>query len=223
MHVADLIANYPRLFHMAEDGSWDSIKQNGQLSTSALLNLYGVDAAQRLELVSQRRPQSVSIGGANMLPATVRDQKPMTEAALKKCLIDGTTPREWFELLNDRAFFWLSKVRLNGLLGARAYRGRPQIVLTVDTERLVSAHRDRIELSPINSGATIYRPAPRSRETFLPIDKYPFDHWPKKKRKLDSAIVELVVVGGVPDTRDHLIAVHRIENGNRQKLWGDGG
>ena len=51
MHLADLIANYPRLFHMAEDGSWDSIKQNGQLSTSALLNLYGVDAAQRLELV----------------------------------------------------------------------------------------------------------------------------------------------------------------------------
>ena len=34
VNEADLIATYPRLFHMAEDGSWLSIERHGLLSTS---------------------------------------------------------------------------------------------------------------------------------------------------------------------------------------------
>jgi hypothetical protein len=65
-------------------------------------------------------------------------------------------PEQWFETLNARVFFWLSRKRLRKLLNARAYRARPQTVLTLDTASLVDANRDRIRLSPINSGATIY-------------------------------------------------------------------
>ena len=67
----------------------------------------------------------------------------MTASALEKCLTHGLKPEEWFAILNDRSFFWLSKTRLNKLLNARAYRDRPQTVLTVDTNSLVETHREK--------------------------------------------------------------------------------
>ncbi|MEO6840263.1 MAG: hypothetical protein ABI192_05805 [Bradyrhizobium sp.] len=218
MNEADLVKYFPRLWHMAEDGSFDSIRKHGLLSTSALLNLYGIEGDRRRALESQRRPQSVTVSKNGLPDATVRDQKPMTESALEKCLAADVTPEQWFEILNDRAFFWLSRDRLRGLLGARAYRGRPQTVLTVDTASLLGAHRDRIELSPLNSGATIYRPQPRGRDTFLPVPSYPFDER-RKTRAIDKSVVELVVRQGVPDIADHLIAAHRIHKGSEQQLW----
>lgn len=218
MTEEELIRHFPRLWHMAEDGSFESIKAHGLLSTSALLDRYGITGDERIALESRRRPQSVTISRNGLPDAIVRDQKPMTESALKKCLADDIMPEQWFETLNGRAFFWLSRERLRGLLGARAYRGRPQTVLTVDTVSLVAAHRERIELSPLNSGATIYNPQPRGRDTFLPIADYPFQER-RRTRPVDKSVVELVVCGGVPDIADHLIAAHRIHNGVQRELW----
>jgi hypothetical protein len=203
---------------MAEDGSWPSIKKHGLLSTSKLLDLYEINGEQRREIESARRPESITIRAKGKPVAVVRDNKPMRDAALKLSLNDGTTPSEWFELLNRRAFFWLSHDRLETLLGAKAYRGRPQTVLTVDTASLVDAHRDRIELSPINSGSTLYVPQPRGRQTFRSIRDYPFDER-RKGRKISAAIAELVVLDGVPDIMDHLIAAHSIDSGVRTELW----
>lgn len=218
MKECDLIEHFPRLWHMAEDGSLDSIRKHGLLSTTSLLDLYGLQGRERHALESQRRPESVPISKEGLPSAIVRDQKPMTEKALKKCLTDGLTPEEWFKILNGRAFFWLSRDRLRGLLSARAYRGRPQTVLTLDTASLLNAHRDRIELSPLNSGATIYNPQPRGRDTFRSIADYPFDER-RKTRPIDKSVVELVVRHGVPDIADHLIAAHHIHKGKQKELW----
>jgi hypothetical protein len=218
VNEGDLIRHFPRLWHMAEDGSFESIRAHGLLSTSSLLDLYSIEGEERIALESRRRPESVPLSRDGFPKAIVRDQKPMTESALQKCLTPGVTPREWFEILNGRTFFWLSKERLRRLLDARAYRERPQTVLTVDTASLVNAHRDRIELSPLNSGATIYDPQPRGPDTFLPIADYPFEER-RKTRSVDNAVVELVVREGVPDIADHLIAAHRIHSGVQQELW----
>ncbi len=218
MKEADLLNHFPRLWHMAEDGSWESIRKHGLLSTSKLLDLYGVTGEKRFALESDRRPESVKITANGHDVATVRDNKPMRAAALAKCLAPGVTPKEWFELLNRRAFFWLSRDRLRTLLGAKAYRGRPQTVLTVDTAKLVAAYRDRIELSPINSGSTLYKPQPRGHDTFSSIAKYPFDER-RKTRKVMASVAELVVLDGVPDIRDHLIAAHSVHKGVAKELW----
>ncbi|MDB5603425.1 MAG: hypothetical protein JWP25_325 [Bradyrhizobium sp.] len=218
MTEEELIRHFPRLWHMAEDGSFESIKAHGLLSTTALLDLYSKAGEERTALESQRRPDSVAISKEGLPNAIVRDQKPMTESALKRCLPEDVTPKEWFEILNDRAFFWLSRERLRGLLAARAYRGRPQTVLTVDTAGLLKSNGARVELSPLNSGATIYNPQPRGRETFLPIADYPFDER-RKTRSVEKSVVELVVRGGVPDIADHLIAAHRVHSGAQQELW----
>lgn len=218
MNEVDLVRHFPRLWHMAEDGSFDSIRKHGLLSTSSLLDLYGVAGEARFALESQHRPKSVTISRVGLPDAVIRDQKPMTAGALKKCLMDGMSPEQWFKILNARVFFWLSRDRLRGLLGARAYRERPHTVLTVDTASLVNAHRGHIELSPINSGSTIYKPQPRGHDTFRSVKDYPFDER-RKTRSVEKALVELVVGGSVPDIADHLVAAHRVNNGKQEDLW----
>src|SRR2546423_380545 len=131
MDVAQLVETYPRLFHMAESGSWPGIQGHGLLSTSALLDLFEVDAELRTEVESARRPESVSITHPVHGTAIVRDQIPLREGPLKQCLV-GMTPVEWYRELNRRVFFWLSEERVGGLLRGQAYRGRPHDVLTVD-------------------------------------------------------------------------------------------
>lgn len=192
---------------MAEPDSWPSIRDYGLLSTSALLDHYKVSGADRIAIECHRRPACVPIIGDGFPKAVIRDQKPMSDLALEKCLEDGLSPTEWYQMLNSRTFFWLSPVRLRRLLGARAYRNRPQTVLTIDTRSLVQAHINSVELSPINSGSTIINPAPRGNNTFQPIAKYDFEHWRRKRRPAD-AVVELIVRDGVPDIKDHVIAVH---------------
>lgn len=220
MKEDDLLNNYPRLYHMAEDASWESVIKHGLLSTTALLDLYEFEGEERQKLESERRPESVKISREGLPAAVVRDQKPMTRAALAKCLTDGTTPEEWFETLNARVFFWLSKDRLQGLLGARAYRDKPQTVITLDTKSLVAAHRDTITLSPINSGSTIYKPVPRGRSTFMSIADFPFDDRRKvKKKAIKDAVVELTVMHGVPDIEKHALAAHRVSKGIKSELW----
>jgi hypothetical protein len=219
VNEVEFIAVYPRLWHMAEDGSWPSIQQNGLLSTAALLDLYRIDGARRFELLSRNRRESVKITRAGLPDAVVRDQKPMSDSALQKCLQAGMTPRQWYEMLNEKVFFWLSRKRLRRLLNARAYRNQAHTVLTVRTETLLDAHRDRILLSPINSGSTIWNPQPRGPSTFLPMSEYPFDVMRKRKGSRANAVVELTVSGGVRDIADHVLAAHRVFQGVSTELW----
>ena len=218
MTPEQLIEAYPRAWHMAEDGSWDSISKYGLLSTSALLDLYAVGDTERRKIEAEHRPESVKIARRGFSDAVIRDQKPMSDAALTKCLTDGTTPTQWYKILNGKVFFWLSKERLRRLLGARAYRDSPQTVLTLETETLVRAYSDQILLSPINSGSTIIDPQPRGKDTFRPVKEYPFEEWSKKRSKVD-AVVELVVPRGVKDINDHVIAVHQVVQTKARELW----
>lgn len=218
MTEEEFIKAYPRAFHMAEDGSWDSIQKHGLLSTSALLDLYEMQGDERVKIESERRSQSIRVSRPGLPDAVIRDNKPMTVSALGKCLTGGVTPTQWFETLNSRVFFWLSKKRLEGLLGARAYRDRPQTIIELDTASLVKATRDLIQLSAINSGSTIYRPVPRGKDTFQTIEAYPFEKWLAKRARA-NAVVELTVLGGVKDIMNHVTRVDQCKGGKWKSIW----
>src|SRR6185312_14586628 len=116
-----LIKTFPRLYHMAERDAWPSIRLHGLLSTTALLDLFEIKGAQRIALEEAHRPESVIITHPKYGKATVRDQKPMDDKGLTRCLT-GVTPREWYRILNRKTFFWLTEERFRTLIGARAYR-----------------------------------------------------------------------------------------------------
>lgn len=224
MNVAELIDLHPRLWHMAADASWPSIERYGLLSTTALLDLYGYEGRERSDLEAAKRPESVRIAAEGLPGAMVRDQKPMSDKALAKCLKDGLKPAEWYRSLNGKVFFWTTRARLHTLLAAYAHA--PQLVLTLDTATLLEAHADRVLLCPINSGSTIMNPAPRGAASFLPISDFPYDDWRRKRGNRRKAVVELVIAGGVPDVARHVLSVHRVAAGQVSEIWrreGDAG
>lgn len=206
MRSSDLGDSYPRLYHMAWDGSWPSIREHGLLSTQRLLQLYGLDELRVRRLTREHRPHWVDIEGNGLPTAVVRDQKPMSDDGLRRALQGRAKLNEWYVLLSSMVFFWPTKDRLLRMMGAGAYVGMRHDLLIVDTARLVDAHVGAIRLSPINSGATRPIPHPRDLSLFKTIAEYPFEER-KRRRGLGSAVAEVCVVGAVENIEDYVIDV----------------
>jgi hypothetical protein len=213
----ELARQYPRLFHMAEAGVWPSIQRHGLLSTSALLDLFEVRGQRRVAIEAARRPENITLQHPKHGTAVIRDQKPMSDSALEKCLRDGLRPEDWYRLLNRQVFFWLSRERLERLLGARAYRSRRHTILEIDSVRLLADHADTIRLAPINTGSTIFAPQPRGRRTFLAISEYPYDAW-REKRGAKDAVVELAVLDRVKGIADYVVQVMEVGRAEPNKI-----
>ena len=209
MDKDQLISTYPNIYHMAEPETWPSILEHGLLSTTALLDLYEVKGPERTSIEAAHRPNSVVIQNDKYGSATIRDQKPMFESALSKVLVD-MSPEAWYRLLNGRVFCWATISRLYRFLSARAYRTAEKIVITIDTDKLVSDYDKCIRLSHINSGATLYKPVPRGIETFSLIDDFPFERW---KRSPSTALDEITVDSHISNISAYALEV-KIWSGN---------
>lgn len=173
--MADYIAErWPRLYHMAEAGSWPSVERHGLLSTTALLDLFEVTGARRHAIESVRRPESISISHPDHGTAWIRDNKPINETVLRRTLV-GVSEAEWYRSLNSRVFFWLTTKRLDKLRNAPPYKARSHDVLTLDTEALLASYTGTVELAHLNSGA-VHPSAnyPRGAGTFRTISDYPW-------------------------------------------------
>jgi hypothetical protein len=207
--LEELLGDCPTLYHMAAGGSWPSIRSNGLLSTSALLDALAVPQDERAAIESSRRPESVVFESENFGRVVIRDNKPMDDRGLQRALPTGYAPTDWYHLLNRKVFFWFTRDRLIRLLTAGAYVNEDHDVLEIDARSLVKAHHNAINLSAINSGATKPFPHPRGPETFLPIVDYPYSTW-RKKRPRGERAVELTVSPGVVDIAQHTTRVTRM-------------
>lgn len=212
MTLEELASNYPLLYHMAARDSWQSIRARGLLSTSALLDLFDVKGKRREAIEREHRPSTILLESPTIGRAVIRDQSPMSDAGLERALQDGLTPREWYEILNAKVYFWTNESRLNRLLGARAYRNDEHDVLIVKTASLLEKYAERVVLSPINSGCTKPFPHPRGRGTFLKSEQYPWDDW-KRRRGIADAVVEVAFEGGIPEVAEHVERVVRMKTG----------
>jgi hypothetical protein len=189
---------------MASFGSWPSITKHGLLSTESLLDLFEVPEPRRIELLTTQRRTSVEITHPKHGKAVIRDQKPLSAKNLARCL-KGCSAEEWYRTLNERLFFWLDRQRLYTFMSASEYIGKEHTVLQLDSASLVSKHDGRIMLAHMNTGNTRPYPHPRSPATFRSMNDYPYAD---RKRLPDySAVVELTVMGGVPDAKDFVTRV----------------
>lgn len=206
MTPEELAKRHPRLYHITEPGAWQSIQKHGLLSTSSLLDLFEIAGARRKALETERRPASVLLEHPTHGQVILNDNVPLTEKALKSCLDDNLSPSDWLLLLNARVFFWSSREALDRHLAARLNRTRQRQVLVVDTLSLAKAHASRIDLSPINTGSTIRKPARRGLTTFTPMLKYPFNEWSKLRGGRDH-ILEVTVKDHVLDITQHTLDI----------------
>lgn len=203
MILKELSGNFPKLYHMAEDGSWPHILKRGLLSTSSLLTVYGYEGERRHKLESEWRSTKIKISCDGLEDAVLRDQIPMPPTALKQCL-QNMTPEQWYTLINGRVFFWTTWKSLEMFLAAKEYKNHPQTVITLDTRKLLERYSEKITLSGINSGSTYFDPQkytgpkPRGKSTFQLIEDYSLPY-----------ITELVVNGGVVDLESMTISAER--------------
>ncbi len=209
MTPEDLAARHPRLYHVTDPAAVDGIRQHGLLPTSDLLTRFGLTGDARRAIECQPRTTGVVLTHPVYGQVTITDNSPLSMAALAACLDDGLSPEQWLLQLNRRVFFWADEEGLARLLGARLNRGRDRAVLVLDTLSLARRHAERVELSAINSGATIRRPARRGLATFTPLGVCSFDAWRRLRGRIDR-VREVTVVGGVADVARHIVEVrHR--------------
>lgn len=207
MELNDLIERYPRLYHMAEKDTWPSIKANGLLSTSAVLDRFGVNGVDRTALEDGHRSEKIRVGPDD-LGIVLRDQKPMRPSRLQEALIDGTTPEQWYRFLNGRVFMWAQEERLFGLLGARDYRKLEHDVLTIDAKPLLTAYQDAVWLCRMNSGNTFPVPHPRGMKDFKRIADYPTK---ARSGAPHKEVVEIVVDYSIPNIAQYVLEVRRMK------------
>lgn len=208
--LVELLADCPTLYHMAERDSWPSIRSHGLLSTTALLDRYKIVGEARVAIENKRRPISVPLERSGLGRVVVRDQFPMDDKGLTRCLEDGLSPEEWYRKLNAKVFFWLTKHRLLRLLNAGTYRLQEHDVIELDAKMLIETYEDKIWFCPINSGCTKPFPHPRGAKTFQRIPDYPYARW-KTKRKQGERVVEIAVDYAVPDIARFVTRVVRMK------------
>ncbi len=131
----------------------------------------------------------------------------METSRLATGLINGVTPKQWYETINNKVFFWVQEERLLGLLNARPYRALEHDVLVIDTASFVAAHEREIWLCHMNSGNTFPVPHKRDLSAFQRIEQYPT----KANGSPAKEVVELVVDYQVRDIAQHVIEIRRMK------------
>lgn len=219
MEDKQLLEHSPQLFHVTEAGAWQFVMKHGLLSTSALLDLYRVDAQTRAQIESQPRRADVVLDDPALGRAVVRDNRPLRVDILDRCLESGSVA-DWCRLLNSRVFFWATEKRLANHLRARGHRGRAREVIVVDTARLLGRDRRLVTLCSFNSGSTLYPNAPRrGLTTFQAVDAYPFEQL-RAKRGPGDAVAEVCVDRAVIDVPEVAKWVWAIDqHGRRRTIW----
>jgi hypothetical protein len=165
--LKSLAQKRPFLYHLTSKANLSSILSSQTLLSASVL----LGQAEDARVIAYRRvrrahPLPIEINGRTVL---IQDQRPLSERALPKCLDDGLTSQDYFELLNDRVFLWATVSRLRR--HHDRYRFEDPILLRFPTAELLIIN-PVMEFSRINSGATRAQPylggiAPRrGRATF---------------------------------------------------------
>ncbi len=206
MLITEFVARYPLVYHMAERGTWPSIESRGLMSTTAVLDLYGVRGERRVQLERRHRSEKVTLTHARFGAIVLRDQKPMPVSRLRMCLPSTVSASAWYRHINRRVFFWVEEHRLRRLLKARPYRTLDHDVLIVRTEQLLARYETAATVARMNSGNTFPAPAKRDMRLFQPIADYPTTRTGRPK----PDIVELTVDYAVPDIRRFVVDVRHM-------------
>lgn len=206
MTPEDLAALHPRLYHVTSPGAWPQIRRHGLLTASASVDLFDPPADTRAAILADRRERSIPLEAPGLGKLEVNDQIPLSMKALATCLDNDLAPSDWLAMLNMRVFFWPSEDALDRLLSARMNRTRARDVLVFETLSLARAHAARLELCPINSGATIRKAARRGMATFTPLTELSYRDWRRRRGRSDQ-IVEVTLRGSLRDPDAHLVRI----------------
>jgi hypothetical protein len=201
-----------RVYHLVDECNRRSIERDGLFSTNLLLERSGLSAEECRQRQRQQRKERTRLPDG----VVIRDQIPMPPRALSQCLVDGTTPEEWYALLNSMIFFWVDPKRL--ARQANACSPWPQLMFEIDAEKLIDRHAQRAFVTPFNVGSATRRPAPRGKASFVPVAAWNENRWEYESTGLKRPLrpsshrpAELTVRDAVADAMDFVLRMTRID------------
>lgn len=202
-----LIELYPQIYHMAERDSWPSIREHGLMSSNEVVRRSGTTGQAAINLRRKHRAAKLSVQVPSIGTVVLRDQIPMPPKRISDALPQGVSASDWYEVINQRVFFWAEEERLHRLLNARQYRHLEHDVLTVNTASLLGAHAERMRLCHMNSGNTFPVAFDRNADIFKRIEDYNVN----TKGNPVKRVVEVTILDGVPDIAQHVLQVRRMK------------
>lgn len=168
MDIEQFIKLRPELYHLTDRNNLPSILEWGRLlSTKSIIDESG--NPDYIYLNNKRRADhaKVIIGDKSV---SIRDQRPISEINLIKCLTDDWTIEQFYNHLNSRVFMWCKVEHLANHYGT--YKDENPVILRFDTRKIFEANV-HVKFCRLNSGATRSSshhkggPPPRGKATFL--------------------------------------------------------
>ncbi|QWC86662.1 hypothetical protein KLP28_08345 [Nocardioidaceae bacterium] len=209
MDPTELVVRHPRVWHVVPAEAWPSVEAHGLLSAAALLDLHVPDEAERARLRRTRRLTPHRLGTParpELGTAVLRDQLPLKW--IDQRIAPGSSVPQFLEALNARVFLAATRRRLDRLLHARANRGVPHLVMTLDTATLVARHLDSLDLSRLNSGAVTQLNHPvRGHDLWRSVADYPYEAY---RRRYADPLAEVCVPYALPDALDLLLGLEQV-------------
>lgn len=168
MDIEKFINDRPYLYHLTCKENAQNIVSTGQLlSANELIRLSGNRAYYAIRKQRRADHQEIVIDGNSYF---LRDQRPISEKNLAKCLPDDWTVGDFLYHLNERVFMWPTIARLSSHY--RRYRLEEPVIFRFSTRQIIEAN-PHVKFCRLNSGATrsnaSYGGAPPDRgpDTFL--------------------------------------------------------
>lgn len=210
MYTSDLAAVAPQLFHLTAGDAWESIQEHGLRSATWLVRARSLDEERGTALLTAPR-EAIEVIGDPADPlghATLRDQKPLTLSKLER-LVEGITPENYIRLINDRVYFYMKAADVERVRGVRDAEGQPQLLLTLDSRRLLADYQGSVRVAKINTGATIGMQGRRGPRTWLAIDKFP---------GRATEVKEFTVLDGISDVTPYLVSAELWNAGEKVEV-----
>lgn len=175
MDLQKFIQERPYLYHLtSEKNATNIIKEKKLYSANTLIDMSGNSSHQQLKTTKRLTHQQIKIKDDVF---SLRDQRPISEKSLAKCLTDNWTVSDFLHHLNDRVFMWPTLERL--WRHFNRYEQEKPVIFRFSTREIIDSN-PHVKFCRLNSGATRAnsylggKPPERGKDTFLSAPLFNF-------------------------------------------------
>jgi len=173
MNIEKFIKDRPFLYHLTSSSNAKLIIAEKKIySANALIKKSENKEHLPVCRTKRKNHHQLTIDGKVY---SLRDQQPISEKALAKCLTNGWSTGDFLYHLNDRVFMWPTLERL--WRHYNRYEDERPVIFRFPTEELLAINQ-QVLFCRLNSGATRAnsylggKPPARGPESFLPADQF---------------------------------------------------
>jgi hypothetical protein len=173
MEIQEFISKRPYLYHLTSIQNAEKIIEERKIySANRLIDMSGNPAYQSIKRQKRVDAQKIIV---NSIPYFLRDQQPISELALSKCLTNNWEVADFLEYLNARVFMWPTIDRL--WRHFNRYIDEKPVIFRFTTNEVLDLNPN-VKFCRLNSGATransyLGGKAPeRGIDTFVTADSY---------------------------------------------------